>query len=76
MRVLMQKLTFGEKFTALREATGRTQEETAALLKKPLGGYKKLEEDFTFPTDSMLHRIAALYNISYEEVVMYGETDY
>lgn len=70
------QLTFGKKFKQLRELSGRTAQETATLLKKPIGSYLKLEADFLYPTESMLRRIAKLYNITYQELIMYGETNY
>lgn len=65
--------SFGQKFRSLREVSGRTQAETAVLLKKPVLTYIKLEEDFLYPTESMLRKIAKLYNITHQELIAYGE---
>lgn len=67
------KLTFGQKFKLLRQMTGRIEAETAELLKKPVDYYIRLEENFTYPTESMLRKVAKLYQISYQELLAYGE---
>lgn len=69
------QLTFGEKFMQLRKTTGRTLAETAVLLNKPLISYIKLENDFLYPTESMLRKVAKLYDITYQELLAYGEQD-
>lgn len=67
------QLTFGEKFKMLRQMAGRSETETAFLLKKPLESYLKYEGDFLYPTESLLRRTAKLYGLTYNELLNIGE---
>lgn len=67
------QLTFGQKFKSLRQLSGRTEAETAELLKKPVVTYLRLEEDNIYPTESILRKIAKLYKITHQELSAYGE---
>jgi transcriptional regulator with XRE-family HTH domain len=65
--------TMGQKFTELRKMADRTQTETALLLKKPLSTYIRLEQDFIYPTESFMRKVAKLYNITRKELLAIGE---
>lgn len=67
-------LTFGQKFTLLRQYAQRTETETADLLKKPVETYVKYENDNLYPTESLLRRVAKLYGLSYNELMVVGES--
>jgi transcriptional regulator with XRE-family HTH domain len=67
------QLTFGQKLKMLRQMTGRSETETAFLLKKTAESYLKYEDDFLYPTESMLRKVAKLYHITYQELLAYGE---
>jgi transcriptional regulator with XRE-family HTH domain len=67
------QLTFGQKFKMLRQMANRTEAETAVLLKKSVDTYTRLENDFIYPTESMLRKVAKLYNITYQELLACGE---
>ncbi|MDR6786496.1 hypothetical protein [Pedobacter africanus] len=67
------ELTFGHKFQLLRETAGRSEAETAMLLKTPYFSYLRLEADILYPTESTLRKVAKLYDITREELLMYNE---
>lgn len=69
------KLTLGEKFQFLRQNTKKTEKEIAKALKLALTTYKKIEEDFLYPTDSLIHKVAKLYGMTYEELLAVGEEE-
>jgi transcriptional regulator with XRE-family HTH domain len=75
MKLHQNKLTFGQKFALLRKMSGRSLEDTAHLLRKALDSYQKYEEDFLYPTESMLRRAAKLYGITYNELMQIGENN-
>lgn len=67
------KLTLGEKFQFLRQTAKRTEKEMAKELNLALTTYKKIEEDFLYPTDSLINKAAKLYGMTYEEFLSVGE---
>lgn len=67
------KYTLGEKFRMLREQKGASEVETAKLLKTPLKTYKKIEDDFIYPTENMIHKTAKAYGMKYDELLQFGE---
>nr|WP_162988862.1 hypothetical protein [Pedobacter schmidteae] len=67
------KITFGQKFQLLREMSGRSEAQTAMLLKTPYFNYLRQEADILYPTGSLLRKVARLYNITREELLMYNE---
>ena len=69
------KLTLGEKFQFLRQNTKKTEKEIAKELKLALTTYKKIEEDFLYPTDSLIRKAAKLYGMTYEELLAVGEEE-
>lgn len=73
MKFKEMNLSFGQKFWMLRQIVGRSETETAYLLKKSLGSYLKHENDFLFPTETLLRRVAKLYGLSYQELLEFGE---
>lgn len=69
----MMKLTIGEKLILLRQNANKDYQEIAAHLKIAVSTYVKMEEDFIYPTESMLHKIAKLYGLTYQELLETGE---
>lgn len=67
------KLTLGEKFQFLRQNAKKTEKEIAKELNLALTTYRKIEEDFLYPTDSLINKAAKLYGITYEEFLAVGE---
>ena len=72
--IKLMKLTLGEKFTLLRQQSGKTEEEVAAAVKKPVGTYRKMEGDFLYPTASMIKKVAKVYGMGYVELLEVGES--
>ena len=70
------KLTLGEKFQFLRQRTGKTEKEIAKELKLALTTYKKIEEDFLYPTDSLIRKAAKFYGMTYGELLAVGEEEW
>ncbi|WP_316813199.1 hypothetical protein [Pedobacter heparinus] len=69
------KMTLGQKFRILRTQAGASEEYTALLLKTAVGTYQKIEDDFIYPTESMINKAAKLYGITYDHLLKIGEED-
>lgn len=69
------KMTLGQKFRILRIRAGVSEEYTALLLKTAVGSYQKMEGDFIYPTESMINKVAKLYDITYDQLLKVGEDD-
>lgn len=69
----MMKLTLGEKFKLLRLEAKKSEREVAKGLKLSLTIYSKLEDDFLYPTDSIIKKTAELYGLTYDAFLEVGE---
>jgi transcriptional regulator with XRE-family HTH domain len=67
------KLTIGEKFQFLRGKAQKTETEIAEQLKLNLTTYNKMEEDFLYPADHVIRKVASLYDMTYEAFLAVGE---
>lgn len=67
------RLTLGQKFKLLRQNTQKDKREIAVYLKLSLITYTKIEDDFIYPTDRMINKIAKLYDLNYEAFLDVGE---
>lgn len=68
------KLTIGQKFRFLRLRTEKTEKEIAESLKLSLNTYRKIEDDFIYPTDSSISKVATLYGLDHESFMKIGES--
>jgi transcriptional regulator with XRE-family HTH domain len=68
------KLTLGQKIRILRQTAQKTEKETAESLKLSLDTYGRIEDDFIYPTDSMINKVARLYGLDYETFLEIGES--
>lgn len=71
----LMKLTLGQKFRILRTQAGVSEADTAVLLKTAVGTYQKIEDDFIYPTESMINKAAKLYGITYQQLLNIGEEE-
>lgn len=66
-------LTPGQKITLLRKKHGKSQSYVAGRLQLALKTYQRIEEDFLYPSDLLLHKISDLYGITYPQLLAIGE---
>ena len=71
----LMKLTLGQKFRILRIQAGVSEADAAVLLKTAVGTYQKIEDDFIYPTESMINKTAKLYGITYQQLLNIGEEE-
>ncbi|MOA37206.1 hypothetical protein D3C78_1587810 [compost metagenome] len=67
------KLTLGEKFRLLRERVQKDEKEFSESLMLSLTTYKRIEDDFIYPKDSLIRRAAELYGLDYNGFLRIGE---
>lgn len=67
------KLTLGEKFQIGRQNAERTELEMAKALNLALPTYEKIENDFLYPTENLISKVAKFLGVTYEEFLAIGE---